>query len=171
MKTNKLDDVIDGYFASPVFFDLAIIAVTILINRLFPIIPFMLLDKAQQLNVLSNLIGTTVSLAGFILAALTIIVTFKSNLKVKGFEDSNNALEYFFSTNNYKNIVEVFKKSITELVIIFIVLYLIWLSSTNLSCNVLGNFLLGSVIGTITSIVRALYVLFNILNFQFLERR
>ena len=131
----------------------------------------MLLDKAQQLNVLSNLIGTTVSLAGFILAALTIIVTFKSNLKVKGFEDSNNALEYFFSTNNYKNIVEVFKKSITELVIIFIVLYLIWLSSTNLSCNVLGNFLLGSVIGTITSIVRALYVLFNILNFQFLERR
>lgn len=171
MKHSKIDDVLDSYFNSPIFWDCVVIAVVILANTYAPFIPFKTLDKGQQMNLLSNLISTTVSLAGFILAALTIIVTFKSSLKAKGFEDSGNALEYFFSTSHYRSIVEVFRKAITELVIIFVVLYFVWLSSENIRVGILWNFLLGSMIATVTSILRSLYILFNILGLQFLEKK
>lgn len=114
--------IFDFYFKMPVVIDIMITASIWYISKYKPIFTVKLTDKTNQLNILSNLIGTNVSLAGFILAALTIIVTFKSNLKAKGIEDSDNALELILSSKQYDKIVSVFKNALLEFVMCFIVL-------------------------------------------------
>lgn len=166
----SFDKLIDTYLDHPIVLDCVLVSVIISANYLFPIIPFTMPQKDNQINIISNLIGTTVSLAGFILAALTIIVTFKSSLKVKGFQDSNTALEYLFSTDHYPKIVGAFRKSITELVIIFVLLYSVWFSCENLSKVFLSNFILGAFMGTITSVGRSLLVLFKIFSLDFTRK-
>nr|GFA63109.1 hypothetical protein [Tanacetum cinerariifolium] len=55
----------------------------------------------------------------FIIAALTIIVTFKANITAKKLEESVNGMELLFNSDNYGRIVNVFQLAIIELVIAF----------------------------------------------------
>jgi glycerol uptake facilitator-like aquaporin len=119
---------------------------------------------------LQELISTSVSLAGFILAALTIIVTFKSNLKAKSIENSDNALDLIFSTGHYDNIVRVFKSSIIELVFCFVALFIVWASTDNLDVIIINKVNVCAILLTSFAIVRSLMVLFMILSLDGLNR-
>jgi glycerol uptake facilitator-like aquaporin len=121
--------------------------------------------KETLLNIISNLIGTCVSLAGFILAALTIIVTFKSNLKVKGIEHSDNALELIFSSQHYDNIVKVYRDAILEFVILSILLYFVWAFSDFLNDSLTFATMIGIEMASFT-ILRSLFILFKILKLE-----
>src|SRR5258706_11694719 len=92
---------VDLYLANTLTFDFMMVTIAWLTSKYFDVIPFELVDKNNQINVLGNLISTDIALAGFLLASLTIIVTFKSNLKAKGIEESENALELIFSSKHY----------------------------------------------------------------------
>jgi inner membrane protein involved in colicin E2 resistance len=102
-------------------------------------------------------------LAGFILAALTIIVSFRSNIACKKAEDANTPLELIFSTDNYHKIINVFKSAIIELTIAFLALYIVWVISENLKpehilqANVYGGLLI------FLSLSRTLFILFLVL--------
>lgn len=158
--------ILDFYFKMPVVIDILITAVIWFVSKYKPLFAIKLSDKTNQLNVLSNLIGTNVSLAGFILAALTIIVTFKSNLKAKGIEDSDNALELILSSKHYEKIVVVFKNALLEFVLCFIGLYFFWTISDNLSIATIYRVDITGIVLTALTIIRSLFILFVILRLE-----
>ncbi|MDJ1480290.1 hypothetical protein QNI16_07325 [Cytophagaceae bacterium YF14B1] len=129
-------------------------------------------SKESLGDIFSSLIGTCISLAGFILAALTIIVTFRSNIKAKGLHDASNALEFILSGKYYNSIVQVYTQAIIEFIIIAITLYFFWLFADifNSNCR-LTKIAFCSIFCVTTSSARSLWVLFWILNSEFIHRR
>jgi len=158
------DKTVDTYFSYPILFDLVLVAIVWVSANSFSIINFNLVDKTNQINILPYIISADVSLAGFILAALTIIVTFKSNLKAKGIEDADNALEMIFSSKHYESIIKVFKKSLVEFVLCFIVLFFVWASTDNLSIKTINRIVVSGIVLTSLAIIRSLYILFVVLD-------
>lgn len=154
------------YFNSPVFYDFiicAVICIGIHLKQAFLICHF---NNDIIGDVISNLISGQISLTGFILAALTIIVTFKSNITSKGLEESTNALELLFSTKHYKKIVRVFKTAIIELTASFIIMYILWpfVTKSSLEYTIMVVFL-GFVTITLP-LIRCLIVLFSIMDLE-----
>ena len=177
----KLKDIIpnllDVYFRRPVFCDAIFITIFWIISLYFSLllkkinVPLIIaFDKPSSLSYLSNLVSTDITLAGFIVAALTILITVKSSVTAKGYRDANNAMEYLFSTKNYTYIVDVFIKSIIELFIIFIALYVGWLFSGNLNEKLIYRILIFSTFGIIISTGRVLYALFAVLRLENLPK-
>ena len=166
------DKIKDKYLAYPIFIDIIVVAFVWCISKYSPIFIIQLENKENQINLLSNLIGTNVSLAGFILAALTIIVAFKSNVdskiniektRNKQVDVYDNALELIFSSKHYNTIVKVFQKALLELILCFIVLFFLWLLVENLSIWIIYRVNLSCVLITSFTIIRSLSVLFLIL--------
>lgn len=162
MKTN----LIDIYLRRPILLDLVFsVCLYFAVSALFLKFQFSF-DKPAYINVISNIIGTTVSLAGFILAALTIIVTFKSNLSIKGITQAENALELIFSTQHYYRILSVFKGAILEFVFLFIGLYTVWQFSNNIEEGQMFFVSICSILLTAFITLRSLAVLFKILSLE-----
>lgn len=162
MKLKNL--ILDNYLKIAISTDLTICTISWIISVYYPILQIVLKDKNTQLEILSNIISTNISLAGFILAALTIIVTFKSNLESKGVVIPSNALELIFSTKHYDNIVNVFKKALFEFTICFIFLYFSWVLSDNIKIINLYRINICGIIITSLTIVRSLFILSMILD-------
>lgn len=156
--------IFDFYFKIPIIIDFFVGLFVYFVANSFQLIQFKNLESSDALDYTSNLIGTCISLAGFLLASLTIIVTFKANLKSKGIEDSNTALELLFNTDNYLLVVNFFKKAIIELIINVTILYFIWLCINNFSIIKICIVLLALTIITIMTIWRSLFVLFKVLH-------
>ena len=158
-----MSKVLDYYLKLPVLFDIIIAVIVWLTSKHAPVFFIPISERDGQLNIISNLIGTNVSLAGFVLAALTIIVTFKSNLKAKGVEESENALELILSSRHYFNIVSVFKGALIEFVICFTLLYTAWINIDGLSLQTVYRINISGIIITTLAIVRSLTMLFMII--------
>lgn len=154
----------DFYLRNPLFIDSIIIFCIWIGLDNFNLTFLKLAERQNQLNIFPYLISTDVSLAGFILAALTIIVTFKSNLKAKGIEEAENALELIFSTKHYESIVRVFKKSMIEFTFCFIFIFIVWTSSENYPLFILFKINLIGILVTSVALIRSLAILFIILN-------
>jgi len=155
--------IIDCYLKSPLWWDFLIICVLITGNWLIPAFVSFKFEISAQIAVLSSLISTSVSLAGFILAALTIIVSFRSNIACKKPEEAKNPLELIFSTDQYQKIIHVFKDAIIELTISFVCLFVVWIIAENLKsefilqANVYGGLII------FLSLFRTLFTLFLVL--------
>lgn len=160
-----MKNILDIYYRWPLYFDGIIVGIAMFINIRFNLI-MVIVDRLRMSEIISDMIDTSVSLAGFILAALTIIVTFKSNIKSKGIDDSTNAFEMIFSSTHYKNIVTAFKHSIVELTILFISLYVVSLIVDNLKLNILFQVVVSGIIIISLSIFRSLLLLFKILSIE-----
>jgi hypothetical protein len=158
--------VMDWYLRWPLISD---VAMSVLFY--FLIDTFLLLEssdetKTTHVGVMNSVISTCVSLAGFILAALTIIVTFKSNLKAKGINEAEDAMELILSSRHYDSIVSVFKVAIVEFVLITIGLYLASAFVDELRPSFIQMLTLCSISLTSLTICRSLFVLFKILNLE-----
>jgi len=157
---NKVREIVDNYLNFAFFIDIAIIAAIFICNTYFPFINIVLKAKTEYLNILNSLIGAAVSLAGFILASLTIIVAIRSSIANKSPEQSKNPLELFFSLGTYNSIVQVFKIAIIELIISFVLGYIIWLISDNICNAQIFNSLVSIIFLLSVSTIRSLFVLF-----------
>jgi glycerol uptake facilitator-like aquaporin len=153
----------EWYIRYPIPFDIALVILIWYVSR-FNILNFELTSMEAQLNIMSSIISTDVSLAGFILAALTIIVTFRSNLKAKDMDQATDALELILSSGHYKDIKGVFKVAIKEFLLIFIVLYFLWNSSANFSVYSLTIFNACGILLTGIVVIRTLTILFGVID-------
>lgn len=122
------------------------------------------IETEVLINLLGSLIDTSVALAGFILAALTIIVTFKSNLLAKKIDEAKTPLELLFSSNNYPKIVNTFKDSIIELTAMFFLLYLSWGAFSEFNWVFLFSSVVSGYLVLAFTIFRSLSLLFSILS-------
>ena len=170
MKVTWRDRSIDFYFASPIFCDGIFVAIILLVDHYGKVALLRMgwkliqvLDTARETSYLSSIISTTVALAGFMVAALTIMITVKASLKARGFTDSGNALEYIFTTDRYKEIVGVFMHTIGELIII--------LAAANISDLILSKFLFCATFTMATSIVRSVFIFFKVLKLENVKKQ
>ncbi|RZJ95279.1 MAG: hypothetical protein EOO60_00960 [Hymenobacter sp.] len=156
--------VIDIYLAHPIIFDLiACIMLCVGLHYGASSVP---ISSSDLGGIQSSLASTAVSLAGFIIAALTIIVTFKANITAKKLEDSVNGMELLFNSNNYGRIVNVFQFAIIELVAAFAVMHGAMFVSAMFTLR--HNLLLAIIVLALIllSLTRCLYVLFNVLTLE-----
>ncbi len=160
------EKIIDKYLANPIHIDFLIVGFVLFFLEKMNYFNFELKDRANQINIIPSIISSDVALAGFILAALTIIVTFKSNLQSKGMNDATNALELIFSSKHYSRIVQVFRKSLLELVLCFSFLSFAWISTDNFSIQTINKINIVGIIITILSVSRSLFILYIVLDLE-----
>lgn len=162
--SNKYRKLVDSYLQYALFIDFALILVVWFLNSKVALFDFVLKSKTEHIGIIENIVGASISLAGFILASLTIIVSIRSNILSKRPEDANSPLELFFSTGTYNAIVKVFKIAIIELVFCFILSYVITISSANLENYFIFKSLIGLIFLVSVSTIRSLFVLFLLIN-------
>lgn len=153
----------DFYLNNALFFDSLIIIIIWLANSYLSFIGFRIAEKKENLGIISDTISASISLAGFILASLTVIASMRSNITNKPPDAARNPLEMFFSDKNYNRIVQVFKDAIIELIIIFILSYFIWIGQENFENYTLLKWIISTIIIIFLSISRTLLVLFTII--------
>jgi hypothetical protein len=166
MKTQILK-AIDFYTKYALFFDFLIIGMLMYLVRRYQIDFLLPKQRSEVENLMSNVVSTIVSLTGFILTALTIIVSVKANIKIKSLEEAANGMELLLSTKNYKLIVFVFRNAIIELITWLAILYVGWWPLFNLSVFVISILIAGAICAIIFATVRTLAVLFEIIFLEF----
>jgi hypothetical protein len=155
--------IMDFYLNNALFFDSLTIIVLWLANSYLSFIDFKIADKQENLGIISDTVSASISLAGFILASLTVIASIRSNITNRPPDATRNPLEMFFSDKNYSRIVQVFKDAIIELILVFIFSYFIWISQENFENYTLLKWIVSAVIIIFLSISRTLLVLFTII--------
>ena len=169
---NKL---LDGYYKRPLLWDLLLAATACVTIEwlLRPRLSFLKFPECTTvLDLLSDLASTSISLAGFVLAALTIVVTFRDNMQHKGVtldeqqKQDLTALELLFLSRHYYGIVKVFSWATLILVAIFILAALTKLA--HLEMGIVPLFYWAVFLMTVLSltILRCLFVLFRIVRLQ-----
>lgn len=159
-----MNRLLDYYLDYPKFWDCVVIGLVVaLLHWKASLLPLAVSDLSSLQN---GLIGTAVSLAGFIIAALTIIVTFRANIAVKKMDDSANGMELLFNSRNYSKVVSVFKGAIIELVIGFVVVYLSILAEAALTVRHSILIAIALLIGITLSTLRCLFVLYGVLGVE-----
>lgn len=163
---NKIRNLIDNYLNYAFIIDLIMITILWTLNSNLSWVEMKYLNKEKYIDIISNVIGASVSLAGFILASLTIIVAIRSNIANKNPEHAKTPLELFFSIGTFKTIVKVFKISIVELTICFIISYIAWIISGNISIEIIHKTIISLIYLMSLSTIRSLFVLFLLIDIE-----
>lgn len=163
--------ILNIYIKRPLFYDLIICIIIVLGIQYFNLISLSIsLDSAK--STISDIVNTSISLAGFILAALTIIVTFKDNISHK--ENSNPAqnsidqsgLELIFNSNHYKTIVGVFSWAAIIYIFLFLAFSLLKLFLATIPEKFYLDIVLVGIVLVAFTIFRSLLVLFSVIKLQ-----
>lgn len=124
----------------------------------------------ESLN--SDLISTSISLAGFILASLTIIVTFKDSVTSRNQGDSEeeakkrNGSDLFFLSKHYYPTVKIFYRASLILLIVFFILAFIKVINEILNTEMYVWINISALILIVTTVLRSLYLLLQIIKLQ-----
>nr|WP_315232059.1 hypothetical protein [uncultured Flavobacterium sp.] len=154
---------LDFYINNALFFDSIIILALWFANSYFSFFDFKIAEKKDNLEIVSDTVSASISLAGFILASLTVIASIRSNITNRPQDAIRNPLEMFFSDVNYKRVVQVFKDAIVELVLVFILSYFIWISQENFLNFTILKWIISAILMIFLSVSRTLIVLFTII--------
>lgn len=166
VKKPKRLSVLDIYFNHWFLFDLiltlliAFFALKIFSYNYFNIKP---VTDFSSLN--TELISTTIGLAGFIFTALTIIVTFSENIAAKK-HNEGSSIEYLMTSSFYDQIVHIFLSSCVIYIFEFSLL-----STINIFWNHFNVFILFVIHISIISIsvfafLRCIYLIYSIISLQ-----
>lgn len=117
-------------------------------------------------SIISDLISTSISLAGFVLASLTIIVTFKDNISNKPKTDEVNGIELLFSSKHYGRIVGVFSWAVFVFLLLFLLLALSKLFISKVPQTIAIYFCLVPISIISLTIFRSILVLYSIIRLQ-----
>lgn len=124
------------------------------------------IDNELIKSIMSDLISTSISLAGFVLASLTIIVTFKDNLNHKSQGVEQSGIGLLFSSKHYKSIVGVFTWAVMIFLALFLFLSLSKLFVSKLPVEYSLYFCIIPISITTLTIFRTILVLYSIIKLQ-----
>ncbi len=152
--------IVDYYLKYTLIIDFFIISIIWVINSNFHFFDFKYLTKEKHIDLITNILSVSISLAGFILACLTIISAIYSRTNNKTPKQAENPKELFFSSGIYNQIVDVFKNSIIELTLCFVIAFIIIFSAENLNNMILFKSLIILMYLLSASTIRSLFILF-----------
>ncbi len=176
----KFDTIMDKYYSKPLPYDFIIISLICFVYWLVTV-----KHKIEMVNDVeliksftTDLISTSISLAGFVLASLTIIVTFKDNTTSKRLNlttESNEegkegnettGLELLFSSKHYSTIVKTFSTSVFLLLSGFVILSLYKFFFAKLPQYFGDYILIISILIIALSVFRCVLLLYKIIKLQ-----
>lgn len=168
--------VMDIFFVNPYVFDV--------IFSLFIVGVVYFLDKngiisicgIEDINKIISSVGVScITLTGFVLTILTIVVTFKNTEDSKkqkniisdtDIADNQTKIELFFNSDLYYKTVRILQQSVSGLVFIFVLFVFMELFFKSLPKNLIVYTTIGGVIFTILIISRCIITLKLIINLQ-----
>ncbi|WP_284653492.1 hypothetical protein [Flavobacterium terrisoli] len=161
--------ILDYYFRKPIFWDytIAIIVVSILLyidyldKLIFPSID-------RSLSITSDLSNVGLTLAGFILTLLTVLITFKSASKIskEQYSEDDTIFDLFFVSDLYFITVRILKNCIKSLIVISVVGYAVKLSLPQECFKITFFYNIFALIVLALSVWRCLLILSKILHLQ-----
>lgn len=124
------------------------------------------IDSELIKSIMSDLISTSISLAGFVLASLTIIVTFKDNISHKNVGTEETGIGLLFSSKHYGSIVGVFTWAVIVFLSLFLFLSIGKLFISKLPLNYALYFCIVPICLTSLTIFRTILILYSIIKLQ-----
>lgn len=169
-----MNKILDKYIKNPLLYDMIIVSCFIVGKHVLSnkdiLIITVPLDTLK--SIISDIVSTTISLAGFILASLTIIVTFKDNINHKEVyskidkKEDLTGMEMLFSSRHYKRIVGVFSWSCIIFLTIFFFISITKLFLDKLLTDIILDLIIFSFITLSATIFRCLLILHKIIKIQ-----
>lgn len=168
--------ILDYYIKRPLLYDLILSTLGALLFFL-AISKWCIIDPPKQeiiSNLFSDLSDYSISLAGFVLASLTIIVTFKDNIRHKDLTELRaldrqqqlSGIDLLFSGKHYKRVVGVFTWASVIFLLIFFILSIIRLVIELIILEFQAGLVVGFIILITLTVLRSLNVLYNIIKLQ-----
>lgn len=161
----------DFYFNSQLLIDIStclIIVLTIHILRRQNIVSFLIDDSIKDVAI--NIGLACVTIAGFILTILTIMVTFKNSRDEKSISESQNVSNdkttLFYSSPLYFKSVAIMRKSVLILILVFITLFGIRIFQACFSIKELWYSVVVGTCLTILTFIRCILLLKLIITLQ-----
>ena len=156
---------IDLYLKIPILFDMfftcTLVSVFLILQREKVIIQ---LNQDIIKSLYSDLITTSITLAGFVLASLTIIVTFKDT--ISGNNKNLNGRYLFFKSEHYLPTVKIFFRSSIVLLFIFLLLSITKIINNCIPVELSNFIILGTLLMISMTILRSLLLLLQIIKIQ-----
>jgi hypothetical protein len=164
IKKTPKEIILDFYLKTPVVCDFFIVGIiTIAWYFLSKHYGFSIDSDNNKLSEISAEIGTVViTIAGFILTIITIIVSFKNTIKPKK-KESNNDL--FYNSDFYLTTIKLLKNCVKLLLLLFSVIYIARLVHP-IADNVLFYINFSALIFSVLVFLRFLLILKIIISFQ-----
>ena len=159
---------IDFYFRRPLFWDFifatffsGLVTYIFCHNKLS-------IPDANKLNaIVSDLSTISLTLAGFVLTLLTVLISYKSSFEdAKGITGPKNTFQYFFATSFYFQTVRHLREAILSLTVIALIGYILKLTIPEAKNFVLFSFDLFGVIVVFFTLWRCLKILSQIIKLQ-----
>jgi hypothetical protein len=115
--------------------------------------------RDNQENNILYLISADVSLSGFVIAALTILVTVKASTQYKKIEEMKTGVELLFNLPLYKDIIKIFLGCIAEFVIIAFLLFVLNFYNAEKMAHVAESIFFAALLMSFLSASRAIGIL------------
>lgn len=158
----------NSYYKHPIIIDWTVIGLILFTICLSKSPESFLIEENELTELTSNIIAALVSLAGFILTSLTILITVNASIKSRSLEEAKSGLELLLlGKGNYKIIVSAFRDSIWELFIAVLVMYSIWIQIFPLSKLGLIYLCAYGILTLIFTVGRSLFLLFKLISQEF----
>lgn len=165
---------LDVYFNNPVKYDYIISFLFVFFLKRYFINQHICIPGIEQIMALaSETVTILLTLAGFILTFLTVLITFKldaGKYESKPEEDMS-LLEKFSHSGLYFDTTNIFKNSIKSVVFASLLIYFVRILSVNLSDEWVFLITVGGVVILILTLARNLFILDKILEMQKEDRR
>lgn len=157
------------YFRYPVFIDYTIAAIVCLFFSVLNERDILLIKKDSDYGAITTDLSTiALTLAGFVLTLLTVLITFKTGARIPN-EDNREEVplfDFFFSSKLYFDTINLLKNCIKSLIFIAILGFTLKLL---LSAEYLHLLFYSNILGLtiiVTTLLRSLAILTSIVNLQ-----
>jgi len=160
---------IDLYFRRPVFWDYFLAftfsgAITLLWRKKLIVLP----KEEHIYSVVSDLATISLTMAGFVLTLLTVLISFKSTTKrsTESITENDTVFEIFFSTALYFDTVKHLKNSIISLTLIAVLGYILKLALNSQTFVILFVYDVIGITVVFLTLWRCLFILSKIIKIQ-----
>ncbi len=169
-----MNNILDKYIKRPLLYDIFFISMFVFVKHMLSYYNFFNLKIPLETlkSIISDIISTTISLAGFILASLTIIVTFKDNInhkvifkKVKK-KKKLTSIELLYTSIHYKRVVGIFSWACIIFLTIFFIISIVKLFNDKIGADLILDLIILFLILLSATIFRCLLILHKIIKIQ-----
>lgn len=153
---------LDRYLRHPILFDLCVTIILLLsnqklINNNIQIVSY---DKDSINDLLNELISTSMSLGGFVLAAMAIIASSKDNTtKVHNLNEAKTGKEFFFNSPAYNILINSYSWACMVYGGMFLIFSFLRISSESLSTTILFNLTFFGLLMALFTLFRCIYLI------------
>lgn len=161
--------IIDKYFIRPFFWDYLTAIVLSIFGFALVYKNIIIKPKAEEcISVITDVINISLTMSGFILTLLTVMITFKGSSKITKIElDSNESLfDLFFATGLYHESVRHLKNCIKSLIIVAVIGFSLKLFSPESWRENIFFFNIGGFTIIMMTIFRCLLILGKVMDLQ-----